>query len=189
MIVNVQKRIEFNSPKEVLYDEEDLRKAIIWYSHKPVCRLKNVYLHGRYYAVSIHYEKIHIHRLLMKYWKQRDLSRREHVHHIDGNRFNNLKENLELMPAGKHISHHVAGVPLSEEHRAKISLSNKRRKGIKLKRKYTFLDSDLIAIKNNTETLRSISRKYGCASSTVSQHYKEYISENPSLLEEAKGAA
>lgn len=99
-----QKSISFNSPVEVLFDSEDLKKAIKWYSDKPVARLKHVYLHGRYYAVSIYEQKIHIHRLLMMYWLKRDLESNEYVHHKNGNRFNNLKENLEVMSASQHQS-------------------------------------------------------------------------------------
>lgn len=103
MILNRQKQIEFNSPAEVLFDLEDLKKAIIWYANgKPVCRLKHVYLHGRYYAVSIYEKKIHIHRLLMMYWLKSDLQRNEYVNHINGNKFNNLKENLEVLSASIH---------------------------------------------------------------------------------------
>lgn len=183
MIVNKQKRIEFNSPGEVLYDADELRKAILWYSDKPVCKLKHVYLHGRYYAVSIYEQKIHIHRLLMMYWLQRDLETIEHVHHINGNRFNNLRENLEVIFAPLHISQHQKGMPKSEEHKAKISIANKRRKGMKLKRKYAFDTDDLIAIVNGTETTNSIAEKYMCDWTTVNRHYKEFLYENPELIE------
>lgn len=104
MIVNFQNPIDFNSPAECLFDREDLKKAITWYSSKPVCRLKHVFLHGRYYAVSIYDQKIHIHRLLMMYWLKRDLGRFEYVHHKNGNRFNNHKDNLELMLDFQHQS-------------------------------------------------------------------------------------
>jgi hypothetical protein len=104
MIVNKQKLIEFNSPVEVIFDKDDLREAILWYSPKPVARLKHVFLHGRYYAVSIYDEKIHVHRLLMMYWLKRDLERDEYVHHVNGNRFNNLKENLAIITASEHQS-------------------------------------------------------------------------------------
>lgn len=104
MIIKRQKPIHFNSVVSVLFDENELRKAILWYSNKPVAPLKHVYLYGRYYAVSIYEEKIHIHRLLMMYWLKRDLQSNEYVHHKNGNRFNNLKENLEVLSASVHQS-------------------------------------------------------------------------------------
>lgn len=99
-----QKPIQFNSPVEVLYDVEELKRAILWYSEKPVLGLKKVFLYGRYYAVSIYDQKIHIHRLMMMYWLKRDLEHDEYVHHKNGNKFNNMKENLELMSASLHQS-------------------------------------------------------------------------------------
>lgn len=104
MIIKRQKKIEFNSPHEVIFDKKELKKAILWYTTKPVARLKHVYLWGKYYAVSIYDEKIHIHRLLMMYWLQTDLQSNEYVHHINSNRFDNRRENLEVMLASIHQS-------------------------------------------------------------------------------------
>ena len=181
MIINKQKPIEFNSPHEVLFDRDDLKKAILWYSDKPVCRLKHVYLHGKYYAVSIYENKIHIHRLLMMYWEKRDLQRNEHVHHINGNKFNNLRKNLKIVDESEHISLHNKGRKFSDEHRMRISLSNKRRKGVKLSRKYNFNKSDLIDIYRGRISVNKIAEKYGCDWSTVDRHYKEFIFDNPEL--------
>jgi hypothetical protein len=134
MIINKQKPIEFNSPADLLFNREDLKLAILWYSKKPVARLKHVYLHGNYYAVSIYDEKIHIHRLLMMFWLKRGLERDEYVHHKNGNKLNNLKENLEIMSASDHQKLTKSGVSLSLEHRKNIGKANKRRKGIKYKK-------------------------------------------------------
>ena len=134
MIINRQNPIEINSPLEVLFDGKDLKKAILWYSDKPVARLKHVYLYGRYYAVTIYEQKIHIHRLLMMYWLKRDLQSNEYVHHKNGNRFNNLRYNMELLPASVHQSRINKGKKFSKEHRRKIGEANKRRKGIKYKK-------------------------------------------------------
>ena len=126
MILNRQKPIQFNSPVEVLYSVEDLKKAILWYSEKPVARLKHVFLYGSYYAVSIYDEKIHIHRLLMMFWLQRDLEPDEYVHHINGNKFNNMRENLEVMSASQHQRITNVGRKQSPEHIAKRTASMKR---------------------------------------------------------------
>lgn len=135
MIIRRQKPIEFSGPAEVLFDRKELKKAIKWYSKKPVARLKRVYLHGRYYAVSIYERKIHIHRLLMMYWEKRDLEPNEYVHHEDGNRNNNLKENLRIMSCSEHQSLHRKGVSLTEEHKRNIGLANRNRKGMKYKKR------------------------------------------------------
>lgn len=126
MIIKKQKPISFNSSVEVLFDKEDLKKAIIWYSQKPVAQLKHVYLHKKYYTVSIYEEKIHIHRLLMMFWMQRDLEPTEYVHHKNGNRFNNLKENLEILPASIHQSMTNKGRKFTQKHKDKIKKANKK---------------------------------------------------------------
>ena len=126
MIVHKQKPLQFNSPADVLFDAAELKVAILWYSSKPVARLKHIFLYGRYYAVSIYEEKLHIHRLLMTYWLKRDLEPTEYVHHKNGNKFNNLRENLELLPASLHQSVTNKGRKQSATHIAKRTASMKR---------------------------------------------------------------
>jgi hypothetical protein len=46
------------------------------------------------------------HRLVMEAYLGRYLDPRELVHHIDGNRKNNVIDNLELVHNEEHISHH-----------------------------------------------------------------------------------
>lgn len=134
MIVNFQKPIEFNSPADCIFNRKDLANAIYWYSNKPVCRLKHIFLHGKYYAVSIYDQKIHIHRLLMMYWLKRHLISYEYVHHKDGNKFNNHKENLEVIFASLHQSITNKGRKHTKEHNQKIAEANKKRKGMKYKK-------------------------------------------------------
>lgn len=107
MIVNEQKQIELKNECGCICRETDLEGAILWYSRnldKPVQRLKRVFLYGSYPAVSIRGQKIHVHRLLWAYWSGRFPSRREYVHHKNGNKLDNRRENLELMYASEHQS-------------------------------------------------------------------------------------
>lgn len=127
MILKRQKPIQFNSPTEVLYDVEDLKKAILWYANgRPVVGLKHVFLYGKYYAVSIYDEKIHVHRLLMMYWLQRDLESDEYVHHINSNKFNNMRENLEVMWASEHQRQTNLGRKQTPDHIAKRTAAMKK---------------------------------------------------------------
>ena len=182
MIVKHQKPIEFVNDCDCLVDYKELEKAIIWYSKKPVVRLKQIYMFGRYPAVSIHHEKIHVHRLLMMYWKKRKLKTKEHVHHKDGNRLNALKENLEIKDASVHLSHHNKGRKFSEEHKNKIALANEKRKGVKQKRTINIPENELKSFLENGYSIKDISQLYGCSWSTV----RRRIYENKELLEEYK---
>lgn len=137
---------------------------------------------GRYPAVSIHHEKIHVHRLLMMYWKKRKLETKEHVHHKDGNRLNALKENLEIKDASVHLSYHNKGRKFSEEHKCKIALANEKRKGIKYKKIVNIPENELKSFLENGYSIKSISQFYRCSRSAV----RNRIYENKELLEEYK---
>jgi len=64
MIVKEQKKIHLNNCCNCIVDYDLLEKAILWYSKKPTTANKKIFMYGRYPAISIYYEKIHIHRLL-----------------------------------------------------------------------------------------------------------------------------
>ncbi len=183
MILNSQKPIDFNSPSCVIYDQEELKKAIIWYSKpKPVCRLKHVYLHGNYYAVSIYDKKIHVHRLLMMFWLKRDLQRNEHVHHKNHNKYDNRKENLELILASDHMSMTNKGKALSSEHKNKISEAGKKRKGIKIKKRININLNEISNFLKNGFSINKIAKHFNCDWTTI----RARIYENPELLPEEK---
>ena len=132
MIVNNQKKIEFINDCNCIVDYAELEKAILWYQDRPTSRLKHIYLHGKYPAITILNKKIHIHRLLMMYWNnQKDLSKDIYVHHKDENKLNATKENLELIKNVIHQSNHNKGKTISENQRKLISKNNRKRKGIK----------------------------------------------------------
>lgn len=109
MTVNIQRPIIIEKTCHVWIDRPTLAAAIAWYAKKPVCRVKRIYMYGRYPAVSIHEEKIHCHRLLMMYKLGRKLKASEWVHHKDENRINCRLENLELTTDKEHGSHHNKG--------------------------------------------------------------------------------
>ena len=54
MIVKEQTKITFINNCNAIFDEEELSKAIMWYSTKPVISKKHIYMYGCYPAISIH---------------------------------------------------------------------------------------------------------------------------------------
>lgn len=182
MIVNYQKPIEFINDCGCLVDLKELEKAIVWYSYKPVARLRKIYMHGNYPAVSIYHEKIHVHRLLMMYWERRKLKREEYVHHKDENKLNALKENLVIMPESEHQRLHTKGREFSRLHRLRIGEANRKRKG-----EYQIdipLD-ELRLLLNKGWSIRRIARHFNCSASTIDKRIKRYIDiyEDKHLLE------
>lgn len=61
-----------------------------------------------YKRIYVNGKRICEHRHLMEQQLGRSLARREHVHHIDGDRYNNKLNNLELVDSGDHCRIHVA---------------------------------------------------------------------------------
>jgi len=117
MIINSTSATQFINEVMADFITSDLRDAIHWYAQRGVAPTKRVFMYGRYPAVSIYDKKIHIHRLLMMYYEERDLERSEYVHHIDGNPLNALPDNLEIQSAPKHQSQANKGIPHTNEHR------------------------------------------------------------------------
>lgn len=125
---------------------------------------------------AIYDKKIQIHRLLKMYQLGVDLDTNQYVHHIDGNKLNAMLDNLEVVEATVHQSLHNKGKVLSKEHREKISLANKKRKGIKMKKRVEM--TNLKELLSKGYSINKISKIYGCDWSTV----KNRIHENKELL-------
>lgn len=144
MIVKEQKHIDFLNKCGAVYNDECLRKAILWYSKKPVTRLKAVFLHGRYPAISIHGEKLHIHRLIASYsyWPKR--VGKKYVHHRNENKMDARLSNLQFVKPSVHQSHHNKGKVVSLETRKRLTESNKRNWNGKWKHRRIYENKELL---------------------------------------------
>ena len=131
MKINKQKPIEFINNCNCEVDISDLMRAILWFANgKPVARFKTIFIYGRYPAVSIYEQKIHIHRLLWMWLHNRKLDRDEYVHHLDGNKLNARTINLHLMSASEHQRKVNKGRKQTPEHITKrIDATTKTRYG------------------------------------------------------------
>lgn len=178
MIVNKQKPIRIINNCKCIVDYDELRKSILWYTDKPVARIKTIYLYGNYPAVSVYEEKIHVHRLLMMYWMKKKLKFNEHVHHKDHDKLNCSKDNLFIIEASKHLSMHNEGKKLSPDHRQKISKANRLRKGIKKKKRYNLPIREIASFLQKDKSINWIANHYGVDWSTI----KSRIHDNPELL-------
>jgi len=109
MTVKIQRPLVFENLCGALFDEELLGKAILVAAEKPVLRVKTIFIHHNYPAISMHGKKIQIHRFLWQYVHGITLPRCYYVHHKDGNRLNALVDNLELMKDCDHPVYHLKG--------------------------------------------------------------------------------
>lgn len=183
MIVKEQKKITFINNCNAIFDEEELSKAIMWYSTKPVISKKHIYMYGCYPAISIHDKKIHIHRLLMMYWNKQEIKKGFIVHHIDGNKLNASKENLEIINSNIHASLHNKNKTISEKVKNKIIESNHARKGTR----YTNQRKDISYKKvnelyNKGYSINKIAKELNADWTTIKARMKD-IFDNPELIE------
>jgi len=179
MIVKIQRPIKFINDCECIVNEKELEQAIVWYTSKPVCGTKKIFMHGKYPAVAIYKEKIHVHRLLMMYWMNRRLSPNEYVHHLNGNKFCCLKSNLAVMMREGHQSHHNKGRKFSEKHRKLLSEANRRRAGkVIFKKRHDIPLSSIKEMLDAGYSINKIADHFKVDWSTI----KSRINEHPHLL-------
>lgn len=128
MIVKEQKQIKLINTCGAIYDDDFLISAILNYAEKPVVRLKKVFMYGRYPAVSIYKEKIHIHRLIaIMIYGERAYDKNRCIHHINGNRMDARHLNIGLMEVSKHQRMHNVGKKISESQKEAIRHYNRTR--------------------------------------------------------------
>lgn len=183
-MIKAQRPITLINTCGAIYSESELAKAMIWYSSGPLQRIKKVSLHGEYPSVSIGNKKIHIHRLIAMYCAGNILPSDIFVHHLDGNKLNAEKSNLQLIAMGQHQSNHNAGKILSDKHKAKIAVANSRRKGTTHKPSRPDVTSkDVYCLRKQGMSFNQISKRLKLDWCCVKRRYEDFIHENPELLE------
>jgi hypothetical protein len=182
MIVKKQKKIRFKNECNCLCDYDELEKAILWYQNKPTAANKKIYMHAKYPTVTIHYQKVQVHRLLMMYWKKDSLDN-EYVHHKDHNKLNAKRENLKVMDISTHQSIHNINKTISDEQIEIIKESNRKRKGKKYKKhREDVTYAKVFKLYKNGLSINKISKILKTDWTTIRSRLKD-IHEKPELLE------
>ena len=180
MTLNKQKLpLIFVHKTKVSFCGDDLQDAILIRATKPVQQVKNIFLYGRYPAISIGGKKLHIHRLLLEYYLGRRLGEFDVTHHINSNRLDCRKENLQCLSCFEHGSLHNKGKKLSTEHKAKIAEANRNRKGMVYKERIHIPLWLIKSLLQDGVSVNCIAKYFECDWSTI----KKRIHENPELLE------
>lgn len=183
MTIIRQKPIQFINDCNCIVDETELEQAILWYQKSPTARIKHIYMHGSYPAVSIHKEKLHIHRLLMLYWNDGFIPDGHQVHHRNGNKKDASRSNLTLINAGVHSSLHNKGKNISQKTRDAIIRFNHSRKGGRMRRKRLDVTPEMVfKMKQQGLSFKRISEMYKLDWSCVRQRYIDALHDNPELI-------
>lgn len=185
-MIKTQKPISFINKCGALVDYKELESAVLWYAKTPVASKKHIYIFGNYPAVTIHKEKIHIHRLLMMYWIKGDIPIDHCVHHIDKNKINSMRDNLSLMPCVLHQQYHNKGKIISDMQKQRIRESNHKRKGKRAKYKSSVTAKQVYEMRTQGYSFNKISKMLKLDWGCVKQRYDDYIHDNPELLEDKK---
>lgn len=186
MTERIKEPIKFNNSCNCLVDYNELEKAILWYSNKPVKSIKKIYMHGNYPAITINKNKIHIHRLLMNYWLNTSLPKNFYVHHINENKLDARKENLSVVFITTHQSKHNKGKTITERQKEIIRVNNHKRLGIKrgfYKKDVSY--RELWRLHQKGYSINKISKELSYDWQQVKTRLNE-IYNNPELLEEKR---
>lgn len=187
MIIKEQKKIIFINDCNCVVDENLLREAIVWYQDKPTAAKKHIYMHGKYPCVSIHKQKIHIHRLLMMYIIKGCVPKDKFVHHENGIKTDCRIDNLKLIGISEHQSLHNKGKEVSDNTRKAIIKSNHSRKGKNTKyHRPDVTPKQVYDLKIQGMSFNHISKILKLDWSCCVQRFNKYIHDNPELLKDGR---
>lgn len=182
-----QKEITLVNCCNAKYDVKTLTDAILWKADRPVQSIKHVYIHGKYACVSIGKNKFHIHRLIKEFILRQKIPLGFHVHHKDGDKLNNMEDNLEVIEQSIHLSEHNKGKTISENTRIAIIKFNHHRKGGRTKpHRLDVTPKQVYDMKYKGLSFNKISKLLNMDWGCVKQRYNDYIHDNPELLKGGK---
>lgn len=115
----------------------------------------------------------------MQYWLKTKLPFEFSVHHLNENKLDARKENLSVILNSSHNSSHNIGRVFTAEHKSKIAEANRKRLGMKMKKRVNIPLSELKEFLREDKSVNWIAQHYNCDWSTV----KNRIYENPELME------
>ena len=180
MTILIQKEIKWKNKCGCIVDFDVLTKAVIWYSDRPVQENKSIYLHGKYAAVSIGKQKVHIHRLLMSYFFGHSIPTNLSVHHLDENKLNDSISNLAVMVSSYHNKHHMKGFHPTKEQISATIKANHKRKGTHNIKSINISDEEIKILLEEGKSINWIANYFKCNWDTI----KRRVNQNMNLLEE-----
>lgn len=121
-----------------------------------------IYDYRGYAGISIKHDKVSVHRIIGKYMVGHDFGSDIHVHHIDGNHFNNSVSNLQVLRKGLHTKEHNIVQYVSKSYMKEFG---NRMKNIISRSDVT--KERVVALKNQGLTVEQIAKELNCGKNTV----------------------
>ena len=112
--------MEFINECGCVFDYVVLKNAIIDECRRRGIKAKKsykIYNFRGYAGISLKHEKVSVHRIIGKYMIGFDFGSELHVHHLDGNKFNNQLSNLQVLRNSLHVKEHNISQYVSEEYK------------------------------------------------------------------------
>ena len=182
IMVKTQRPIKFIIYCGAIVDINLLEQAILWYANAPTTSIKHIFKHGRYAAVSIFKEKIHIHRLIGLFIAKSKKCA-DHFHHKNGDKMDNRVDNIERINPSIHISKHQKGRKICASQRAGILRFNHSRKGTRTKPHRPEVTPQMVFdLHSQGLSFNQISLKLNIDWGCVKKRYEDFIHDNPELL-------
>lgn len=173
-LVDKQKPM-FENSCNAIFDERLLYEAIDWKCqnlNKYCYKKYKVYLYGDYPCISIGHEKIRIHQLLGEFLFGK-IRKGYVIHHIDENKLNNNKENLQYISKALHTQIHHKG----KDYTPSIEALKKARK---TKYREEITKEKCEELRNQGLTISQIAKKFNCGVNTINRRLgmKDYKTKN-----------
>lgn len=173
-LVDKEKPI-FENSCNAIFDENLLYKAIDWKCqnlNKYCYKKYKVYLCNNYPCISIAHQKIRIHQLLGEFIFGR-IRKGYVIHHIDGNKLNNTKENLQYISNVLHTQIHHKG----KEYIPSVEAIKKARK---TNYRNEITKEKCEELRKQGLTISQIAKKLNCSVNTINRRLgmKDYETKN-----------
>lgn len=160
-------RVNFIKTDEIIFNENDLSKAIMLHTANPNEKYR-VSIRNGYPCVCIGHNHYYVHRLLgeVYFGELHELL----IHHKNGNKCDNSKGNLQPIRNSEHARLHHVG----KDYRSKDGMIKSVHAMAFAKRRNDINQNDVINARGNGATYKELGEMFNCGQSVICRCLKGY---------------